>query len=270
MSGIIGAYQGSFGRVTFFDITEPVADHAHPHVHLLFRVAGGKRSMVVGVKPVELGADNCILVNPWQRHADVAHLCTEPSLMLALYIDPDWFQNRFGSTVGPVFDECCRQVPASVTALAAEISSLVSDVTECGIERLETAVADLIDGASQFAGRDAVNTTPSDYRIRRAVGQLTAEPRLHPDFLTIARSVGLSRSRFFEQFRKSVGVAPTMFVDGLLVERAIDLLVCSNTTIDEISAMLGFSAQSSFSRFFKDRVGFPPSSLRRAATSTIH
>jgi transcriptional regulator GlxA family with amidase domain len=55
-----------------------------------------------------------------------------------------------------------------------------------------------------------------------------------------------------------------MYVDGLLLEEAIAMLVCSDRPIEEISTRLGFSAQSSFSRFFKDRVGFPPGVLRHA------
>jgi AraC family transcriptional regulator len=53
-------------------------------------------------------------------------------------------------------------------------------------------------------------------------------------------------------------------VDGLVLEEAIAMLVQSDRPIEDISARLGFAAQSSFSRFFKDRVGFPPGMLRHA------
>ena len=84
----------------------------------------------------------------------------------------------------------------------------------------------------------------------------------------MARDVGLSRSRFYEQFRSSVGVAPNMFVDGLVLEEAYSLMSGTHRPLDEIASDLGFSAQSSFTRFFRDRVGFPPSTLRRQIERT--
>jgi AraC-like DNA-binding protein len=97
------------------------------------------------------------------------------------------------------------------------------------------------------------------------MARLSLEPHLHPDLRLIASQVGLSRSRLFQQFKNSVGIAPTMYVDGLLLEQAIEMLIHSERPLEEISTNLGFAAQSSFSRFFKDRVGFPPNALRQAA-----
>jgi AraC-like DNA-binding protein len=103
----------------------------------------------------------------------------------------------------------------------------------------------------------------ADYRIRHALKKLREAPHLHIDYTDVARDVGLSRSRFYEQFSSSVGVAPNMFVDGLVIERAYSMMSQSARPLDEIATSLGFAAQSSFTRFFRDRVGFPPSILRR-------
>lgn len=54
-----------------------------------------------------------------------------------------------------------------------------------------------------------------------------------------------------------------MFVDGLVLEEAYQMMSQTGRPLDEIASSLGFSAQSSFTRFFRDRVGFPPSLLRR-------
>jgi AraC-like DNA-binding protein len=103
----------------------------------------------------------------------------------------------------------------------------------------------------------------ADYRIKNAVQLLREAPQLHNDFRSIARDVGLSRSRFFEQFRNSIGVAPNMFVDSLVIEEAIRMLAVPGQPLGQISTNLGFAAPSSFTRFFKERVGFTPSNLRR-------
>ena len=133
-------------------------------------------------------------------------------------------------------------------------------------ERFSEAIGELVEESLLVSAHtcEALERT-SDYRIRKAMKHFDEQPCLHHDFRQVARNVGLSRSRFFEQFKRSVGIAPTMYVDGLVVERAIALLVDSDCRIDEISASLGFAAQSSFSRFFKERVGFSPTALRHAA-----
>jgi len=50
------------------------------------------------------------------------------------------------------------------------------------------------------------------------------------------------------------------------VESAIAKLSSGRARIADVSAELGFSAQSNFTRFFLNQVGVPPSEYRRAAT----
>ena len=40
MTGVIGVYHGTFGRVALFRTNQPVHEHAHPHVHALLKVEG--------------------------------------------------------------------------------------------------------------------------------------------------------------------------------------------------------------------------------------
>jgi AraC family transcriptional regulator len=262
VSGILGAQQGSFGRVTLFDIRDPVADHAHPHVHLLFKVEGSDRGVEIAGQSVTLSNDNCLMISPWQRHADIPEQCTSPTTMLALYIEPAFLEARYGSLPHPVFLAASDELSRAGHGLVGEISDLIAGHGG-QTNRLEGAILALVDEAMRRESAEQ-RSTISDYRIRRAMARLREHPHLHPDFVSIASSVGLSRSRFFEQFKHSLGIAPAMYVDGLLLEAAIALLVLSDRSIEEISNELGFAAQSSFSRFVKDRVGFPPVVLRHA------
>jgi AraC family transcriptional regulator len=266
VSGILGAQQGRFGRVTLFDIRDPVADHAHPHVHLLFKVGGSDRGLKVGAELVSLRDDACVLVSPWQRHADVEELCVAPTVMLALYLDTAYLEQRFGKLPAAIFAKASSSVSPLTRRLVEEISGILGG--NGASERLEDAILDLVvDTLHQAGSGSDLRTKVSDYRIRRAMAQLSEHPHLHPDLELVASSVGLSRSRFFEQFKNAVGIAPTMYVDGLLLEEAIVMLASSDRSIEDISQSLGFAAQSSFSRFFKDRVGFPPNVLRHAVAS---
>jgi AraC-like DNA-binding protein len=94
-----------------------------------------------------------------------------------------------------------------------------------------------------------------------------AEPARRGNVEHLARAVGLSRSRFYEQFKRAPGVAPGVFADGVRLERAISALIGSRTAICQISDQLGFPEQSHFTRFFRSKVGFAPSAYRRVAVS---
>lgn len=80
----------------------------------------------------------------------------------------------------------------------------------------------------------------------------------------LASQVGLSRSRFYDLFHLSTGRSPRSYLDLLCIESAIAKLSAGETKIGKVSAELGFSAQSNFTRFFQNQVGIPPSEYRAA------
>jgi len=260
MAGVLGARTGAFGRATYFEITEPVAEHAHPHVHMLFKLGGGDRHMLVEGTRTEVTDTQCLLINPWQKHSDLSEQPGGPTLMLVLYLDADWIAARLGVyAVG--FDALTGTVTPEMLALVQRIGAALAGEIEIDDIELEAMIGALAADAAADRLVDR-RTGLADYRIRHALRKLRERPHLHIDYRDVARDVGLSRSRFYEQFRSSVGVAPNMFVDGLVLEEAYSLME-SDRQLDEIASDLGFSAQSSFTRFFRDRVGFPPSTLRR-------
>jgi AraC family transcriptional regulator len=105
----------------------------------------------------------------------------------------------------------------------------------------------------------------ADSRIRRAIALLRARPNKDLSIDELANQVGLSRSRFYDLFQVCTGFSPRAYLDMLCVETAISRLSSGEGTISEVSAELGFSAQSNFTRFFLHQVGVPPSEYRRAA-----
>jgi AraC family transcriptional regulator len=264
MTGILGVCQGDFGRVTYLDITRPITTHAHPHVHMLFKISGADRSMQVEDQSIRLTRGNWVLVNPWQSHSDIPEPCQAPTQMLAFYIDRDWCGGR---VVWPTFAGNERAMSRRIRLRVDMLARLLAEGAANCEEWIESMVCSILCVAAQLAPAQAPARAAMDFRIRRAIASLREQTRLGPDFRAVARSVGMSRSRFFELFRNSVGVAPNVYVQSLLIERAINLLG-ENRPIDDIAEALGFAAQSSFTRFFKRRVGFPPTTLRQAPRMT--
>ena len=60
------------------------------------------------------------------------------------------------------------------------------------------------------------------------------------------------------------GVTLASSVNTLRMERAIDCLSETDSPVADIGYELGFSSQSSFTRFFSSNVGLAPASYRRA------
>lgn len=68
----------------------------------------------------------------------------------------------------------------------------------------------------------------------------------------------MSTTRFYELFRKELGMSPLQYRDKLLMDRASLLLRCGDISVSEIAETLGFNDPSYFSRFFKKYMGCSP------------
>ncbi len=76
---------------------------------------------------------------------------------------------------------------------------------------------------------------------------------------TLAKISNMSVSRFFPQFKKSLGVTPTEYINNYRINRAIIMLINdSNMSIEAISDASGFQSAAYFRRVFKKITGKTP------------
>jgi AraC-like DNA-binding protein len=68
----------------------------------------------------------------------------------------------------------------------------------------------------------------------------------------------LSRSAFFERFRRAVGVAPMEYLLGWRMALAKKMLRSKETGVSEVAERVGYSSASTFSVAFTRYVGLPP------------
>jgi AraC-like DNA-binding protein len=80
----------------------------------------------------------------------------------------------------------------------------------------------------------------------------------------LAREAALSRSTFFERFRREVGVAPMEYLLGWRMALAKDLLRREKAGVAQVAARVGYSSASTFSVAFARSVGMPPIVYARA------
>jgi len=273
-------FEGRFGRVLLNDYAGPVAQHTHAEHQLLIAHDGAGRECYVAGERAVLTREDILFVNAWQPHETAPPAQGgRPGKVLAFHLRPEWLQQSFPAA----FDAReARPWPNAREAVTPHIRKLadamVIDMLNdrfLSADRLEFMVQELMLSIvdSYLARRRASSplwrgSRFADQRIRRAIAILRARPNKDVNMDQIAMQVGLSRSRFYDLFQICTGRSPREYLDLLCVETAITRLSSSDTKIADVSAELGFSAQSNFTRFFLNQVGASPSEYRRAASGS--
>lgn len=190
------------------------------------------------------------------------------AVFLVFYVDCEWFTTG-GSGPRLCFGRSLLSRNASIDQQIRRAASRLSDADNLG--DLDRELRSLIDACYEQSWRQAGQSIErraiegvSDFRVRKSIRlmeeQLTADLELD----AVAREAGLSRPHFYKLFRTHTGLTPNLFLNTLLMERALDRLVRSKSPVAEIGFDLGFPSQSGFSKFFSANVGMAPTDYRRA------
>ena len=269
MSRAIAAFHGRFGRATLYQLNRPFNVHAHREGHLIFHLSGSDGYVDVDGRRCPVTSESVVAVSPWEPHNFVPTDLETGSLFFIFYVDCEWFAPGGGAerlcfgtsliTRTPALD---RQIRAAAAMLSAGQ----------GFGELDGELRGLIDACyeetwrhtEQPAERRALDGV-TDFRVRKSIRLLQETPVADIELDEVARESGLSRPHFYKLFRTQTGLTPNLFLNTLMMERALDKLVRSETPVAEIGFDLGFPSQSGFTKFFASNVGMAPSDYRRAA-----
>lgn len=208
------------------------------------------------------------------------HISLDASRVLVLHAACEWlrlgFPAMFRAGEPRPFPEPLEAITPRIRQLAEALAVEALNDRFLSTERLEFMLQELLlsivetylIGRRRSAAAMWRGSRFEDSRIRRAIGLLRARPNKDQSIDDLASQVGLSRSRFYDLFQICTGFSPRTYLDMLCVEAAISRLCSGRGKIAEVSAELGFSAQSNFTRFFQQQVGVPPSRYRRSASES--
>lgn len=275
MSSALSILQGNFGRVALLDMDRSLVTHAHRACHVLLKFGGADTAFDVRGRRCPLTYQSGVVVNAWEEHAYVHAGGAPQTHILALYIDPTWLGSidsqlissghaQFFTRATFDIDRNAREKAQSLGARMLGFDAMSRTEAECAVFDLMT---DIIDGVSNRKSlrSERAQIQSSDFRIRKAICWLRERVAEPIDLDALARVAGLSRAHFFSQFRKMTGLSPAMFLNTLRMEAATGMLTQEDRPLSDISHDLGFSAQSNFSRFFREHQGVTPSEYRRVA-----
>jgi AraC-like DNA-binding protein len=217
------------------------------------------------------GEGEILFLNPGEFHVNL-----DAQRVLVFHAAGDWLRASFPA----VFPAHERAFPQPREPIAPRIGRLADALAVemvndrfLSTERLEFMLQELVLSIVETYLTRRRAASPlwrgsrfADSRIRRAIALLRAHPNKDLNMDELANQVGLSRSRFYDLFQLCTGFSPRTYLDLLCVATAISRLSSGQSKIGDVSAELGFSAQSNFTRFFLNQVGVAPSEYRRAAT----
>lgn len=155
---------------------------------------------------------------------------------------------RLATLVQFVRDEFRERRPAREVVLARLIEVLL-------IEALRSA-----------AGTDAspgLARALADERLAVAIRCMHETPTRAWTVAQLAKEAALSRSAFFDRFRRAVGVAPMEYLLAWRMALAKNLLRRSEAGVAEIAERVGYGSASTFSVAFTRHVGRPPTQYAR-------
>ena len=256
MGRMLRLFEGRFGRLMLTELAphdsvqaqdDPaiVMQHADPEVHFL---------------------------NPGEIHVSLGS-----SRVLVFHAAGEWLRESFPALFTAddrkPFPQAAEPATPRIQRLAEALAIEAMNDRFLSPERLEFMLQELLLSIVETYLARRRGSSPlwrgsrfEDSRIRRAIALLRARPNKDLSMDELASQVGLSRSRFYDLFQLCTGFSPRAYLDMLCVEAAISRLSSGRGKIAEVSAELGFSAQSNFTRFFLNQVGVPPSEYRRAAS----
>lgn len=272
MSTAISVYHGEFGRAALYHLDRPMTLHAHREGHLVFYLDAATAVLNVAGAPCRCNPLQAVAVNPWELHNFGSQDDQTGTICLVLYIKPEWFTKLVSHRSQALrFAKPEIRVDDRVEGLVKVIAERLKKATED--EEFDHCLFALTDASYrasyQQSGASTVQQCEeqrfNDFRIRKSIRIMQNNMNCAMDMDQIARESGLSRPHFFKLFRRQTGLTPHLYMNTLRVETAIGLVTDTRKSVTDIGLDLGFSSQSSFTRFFSLNVGMPPTDYRRVA-----
>lgn len=158
-----------------------------------------------------------------------------------VHVSGEW---RLASLVQLVTDEARADRPARETVLRHLLEVLLVEALR------STATPSAPHGLLRGLG---------DERLAGALRRLHEDPARPWTVEELAAEAALSRSAFFNRFRRAVGVAPMEYLLSWRMALAKNLLRRGQIGIQEIAERVGYGSASAFSTAFTRFVGLPPS-----------
>ena len=109
-----------------------------------------------------------------------------------------------------------------------------------------------------------------DPHLSKALAMMHDKPNHSWTTNDLANEAGMSRSRFTERFRETVGVPPLTYLTKYRLRIAAHHLRLQKSSIAQISEMVGYASNSTFSQAFKREYDMSPKTYQQQQVAMTH
>lgn len=103
----------------------------------------------------------------------------------------------------------------------------------------------------------------ADERVSEALKLIQDTPQKNWTLDSLSKTVGMSRTLFFNKFKDTVGETPLAYLTNWRIGKAKRLLLTSNENISSIAMQVGYQSEAAFNRLFKSKVNETPRHYRK-------
>lgn len=101
-------------------------------------------------------------------------------------------------------------------------------------------------------------------RLHKSVRYITENLSEQIKIPNLAKLENMSMTTYNLHFKAYMGISPTKYIMKLRIQQAIELLLNSDLSIQEISVRCGYNDYNFFTKVFKSELGCPPTEYRKA------
>ncbi|MEL0616460.1 AraC family transcriptional regulator [Cobetia marina] len=175
-----------------------------------------------------------------------------------------------GHTVPTVISDEAAGVARATASLTALLANQGTDALQVAAARQAAAYGFLAQVLAVSRERpERRHHLAALKRLEAALALIDRHVDRVPTVEELAARCALSRNRFTELFKATLGQSPKQYLDQQRLRRAMSLLVHSDQAVAEIATGLGFCDPFHFSKRFKQLTGESPSDYRRQVRQTL-
>ncbi|WP_210418796.1 AraC family transcriptional regulator [Aliikangiella coralliicola] len=103
----------------------------------------------------------------------------------------------------------------------------------------------------------------NDQHISNALELIHAHPEHGWTVQSLAKKIGMSRSRFADRFNQLIGIAPMTYLGDWRIQKALSLLNDSHCSVQQVASKTGYQSPAAFTRAFTGKMGITPTKYRQ-------
>ena len=251
----------------------------HPDSHQLIQVTGGSLAVSVGTEVVEANEGDFIYVPPTlvfraesiSGHASIRGLSFEKSLV----------EENIGNFDSEIFymffvQSCSRivtfkkghQIYENLSYCMSEAYEEFMSKDVCYTLPVKAYVYLLTSSIMRYYASERNELDRMVYhnviRLRPVIEYITENYGEKIYIETLSDMVALSPDYFTKMFRDSIGKTPIDYINGVRVNHSLRLLTMTDTPINEIADLTGFSNPNYFHKIFKAYMDTSPLAYRKS------